>query len=111
MNTPVFVNLPRVEAGLRYLEPMSGKPRTLEFEPPPGVPRTTAVYRQHTVEIRDVRPVASTLSLDREGFQLLTAPTRVGDFGLGDLRRNPAKVEVGSSSLLSRSNTSHTHRQ
>jgi len=44
------------------------------------VPRTTAVYRQHTVEIRDVRPVASTLSLEREGFQLLTAPTHVGGF-------------------------------
>ena len=80
MDTAAFVHLPRVEAGLRYLEPTSGKPRSLEFEPPPGVPRTTAVYRQHTVEIRDVRPVASTLSLEREGFQLLTAPTSVGDF-------------------------------
>ena len=80
MNTAAFEHLPRVEAGLRYLEPTSGKPRSLEFEPPPGVPRTTAVYRQHTVEIRDVRPVASTLSLEREGFQLLTAPTSVRDF-------------------------------
>jgi hypothetical protein len=80
MNTAAWAHLPRVEAGLRYLEPTSGKPRSLEFEPPPGVLRTTAVYRQHTVEIRDVRPVASTLSLEREGFQLLTAPTCVGDF-------------------------------
>src|ERR1700736_2387910 len=80
MNTAAFVHLPRVEAGLRYLEPTSGKPRSLEFEPPPGVPRTTAVYREHKVAIRDVRPVASTLSLEREGFQLLTAPTSGRDF-------------------------------
>jgi hypothetical protein len=80
MDTAEFVHLSRVEAGLRYLEPTAGKPRSLEFEPPAGVPRTTAVYREHTVAIRDVRPVASTLSLDREGFQLLTVPTGTGSF-------------------------------
>lgn len=80
MNTAAFVNLPRVEAGLRYLEPASSKPRSLEFEPPAGVPWTTAVYREHTVEILDVRPVASHLSLEHEGFQLLTMPAGVVDF-------------------------------
>jgi len=80
MNTAAIEHLPRVAAGLRYLEPTSEKPRSLEYEPPPGVPRTTAVYREHTVEIRDVRPVAATLSLEDEGFQLLTAPTSVTDF-------------------------------
>src|SRR5712675_889369 len=80
MNAAAIEHLPRVAAGLRYLEPMSEKPRSLEFEPPPGVPQTTAVYREHTVEIRDVRPVAETLSLEDEGFQLLTAPTSVTDF-------------------------------
>jgi hypothetical protein len=80
MNAAAIEHLPRVAAGLRYLEPMVEKPRTLEFDPPPGVPKTTAVYREHTVEIRDVRPVASTLSLEHEGFQLLTAPTSVENF-------------------------------
>lgn len=80
MNTASIEHLPRVAAGLRYVEATGEKPRSLEFDPPPGVPRTTAVYREHTVEIRDVRPVASTLSLEREGFQLLTAPTSVTDF-------------------------------
>ena len=79
-NSPRIDDLPHVEAALLYLEPSFGKPRSLEFEPPPGVPRTTAVYREHKVAIRDVRPVASTLSLEREGFQLLTAPTSVRDF-------------------------------
>jgi hypothetical protein len=80
MNTAAIEHLPRVAAPLRYLEPTREKPRSLEFDPPPGVPRTTAVYREHTVEIRDVRPVASTLSLEHEGFQLLTAPTSVRNF-------------------------------
>jgi hypothetical protein len=80
MNIAAIELLPRVAAGLRYLEPTNEKPRSLEFDPPPGVPRTTAVYREHMVEIRDVRPVASALSLEREGFQLLTAPTSVSNF-------------------------------
>jgi hypothetical protein len=80
MNTATIEHLPRVEAGLNYLEPTAEKPHWLEFEPPAGVPRTTAVYREHTVAIRDVRPVASTLSLEHEGFQLLTAPTSVRNF-------------------------------
>jgi hypothetical protein len=88
MNAASIELLPRVHAGMNYLEPTSQKPRSLEFEPPAGVPRTTAVYRQHKVEIRDIRPVASTLSLDREGFQLLTAPTRVRDFGNEDVIRS-----------------------
>ena len=81
MNTTAIEHLPRVAAGLRYLLPTSEKPRSLEFDPPPGVPRSTAVYREHTVEIRDVRPVAATLSLEDAGFQLLTAPTSLTDFG------------------------------
>src|SRR5215470_6276638 len=72
--------LKKVRAGLQYLQPAAEKPRSLEFEPPPGVPRTTAVYQEHTVEIRDARPVAGALSVEREGFQLLTAPSDVRDF-------------------------------
>lgn len=75
---------PAVEAGLLYLEPTSVKPRSLEYDPPPGVPRTTAAYREHRVTIRDVRPIAAALSLDTEGFELLQAPTRVRNFAGGD---------------------------
>jgi hypothetical protein len=80
MNTAIIEHLPRVAAGLNYLEPSTEKPWALEYQAPPGVPQTTAVYREHTVQIRDVRPVAETLSLEHEGFQLLTAPTSVTDF-------------------------------
>jgi len=72
--------VPGVVAGLNYLEPAAEKPRSYEFDPPAGVPRTTAVYREHPVVIRDMRPVAAGLSLEREGFQLLSVPTSVQDF-------------------------------
>ena len=80
MNTAAIEHLPRVAARLQYLEPMAEKPRSLEYLAPPGVPQTTAIYREREVEIRDVRPLAETLSLEQEGFQLLTAPTRLEDF-------------------------------
>lgn len=94
MNSAAIEQLPHVAAPLNYLEPTSQKPRFLEFDPPPGVPRTTAVYREHTVEIRDVRPVASALSLEREGFRLLTAPTSVQDFGDEDAVRTRYYAET-----------------
>jgi hypothetical protein len=81
MNTAAIEHLPRVAARLQYLEPTAEKPRSLEYLAPPGVPQTTAVYREREVEIHDVRPVAEALSLEHEGFQLLNAPTKVSDFG------------------------------
>jgi hypothetical protein len=80
MDASTIGQLPHVEAALSYIEAASAKPRALEYEPPQGVPDTTAVHRDYTVTIRDVRPVASALSLDREGFQLITAPSGVSDF-------------------------------
>ena len=80
MNALAIEQLPHVDAALSYIEPTRDKPRSLEFEPPPGVPRMTAVYRDRAVAIRDVRPVASALSLEREGFQLVTAASSVTDF-------------------------------
>src|SRR5260370_8040958 len=58
MNTSVMGELPRVEAALPYLEPRSDKPPSLEYEPPPGVPRTTALYRAHTDTISNIPPLA-----------------------------------------------------
>jgi hypothetical protein len=73
--------LPRVRGALQYLQPTGERPRSLEFEVPAGVAQTTAVYQEHTVDIRDVRSVSNDLSVDREGFELLTAPSSVTDFG------------------------------
>jgi hypothetical protein len=90
----VFEDSSSVRAGVLYLEPTSEKPRSLEFDAPPGVPRTTTVYRERMVEIRDLRPAAPTFSLDREGFQLLTAPSSVHDFGHEDAIRNRYYAET-----------------
>jgi hypothetical protein len=80
MNAVLAERFTDVQASVQYLEPGAEKPRSLEYEPPPGVPRSTAVYRGRTVTIHDMRPIARTLSLEREGFRLLAVPSSVRDF-------------------------------
>jgi hypothetical protein len=69
-----------VRAELNYLAPAAERPRTYTYEPPPGVPRSTAVNEPHTVEIRDARPILAVVSLDEEGFGLVRRRTAVRDF-------------------------------
>jgi hypothetical protein len=71
--------LPRVLAELSYLGPMSERPRNYATEPPAGVPQSNTTRAVRTVPIYDARPIASEISLDREGFALLRAKTAVGD--------------------------------
>jgi hypothetical protein len=80
--------LPYVEGVLNYLKPTTDKPRTYAFELPPGAPRVDPVHEPHMVPIRDVRPVAELMSLDREGFALVAHRSAVTDFADEDqLRR------------------------
>ncbi len=72
--------LPRVEADLNYLVPMAERPRNYTYDPPAGVPRSNAAHETRRVPIHDVRPIASEISLDREGFVLLRHQTAVRDF-------------------------------
>jgi hypothetical protein len=69
-----------VEGVLNYLAPTKERPRTYTNDPPPGEPRTTVVSESHVVPIRNLRPVASAISLDREGFSLVHHDTAVADF-------------------------------
>ena len=82
MNVKVdpITELPTVEAELNYLAPMSERPRNYTYEPPPGTPRSNVVAEPHKVVIRDARPIASGLSLDREGFALVRQKSKVRDF-------------------------------
>jgi hypothetical protein len=73
-------SLPFVTAELNYLAPVSGKPRTYAFDPPPGEPQSTNLPEPHRVPIFDGRAIANTFSLDREGFALVRHPTAVKDF-------------------------------
>jgi hypothetical protein len=73
-------SLPFVTAGLNYLAPTSGKPRTYAFDPPAGEPKSTALPEPHNVPIFNGRSIASSFTLDREGFELVRHPTPVEDF-------------------------------
>jgi len=69
-----------VSAELNYLAPLRDRPRTYTFEPPPGEPRTNTVPEPHALPIYDVRPIAESVSLDREGFALVQQKTAVKNF-------------------------------
>ncbi|WP_395613806.1 CmcJ/NvfI family oxidoreductase [Allosphingosinicella sp.] len=64
-----------VVAVLNFLKPMAERPRTLQYEPEPGIPQRNAEDEAHLVSIHDARPLAPTLSLDVQGFEYLHAPT------------------------------------
>jgi hypothetical protein len=73
-------SLPFVLADLNYLAPVSGKPRTYAYDPPPGEPKSTALPEPHRVPIFNGRSISDSFSLDREGFALVRHPTAVRDF-------------------------------
>jgi len=73
-------DLAHIEAQLNYLAPMAERPRNYTFDPPPGVPRSNSTHEAHTVAIHDARPLASEISLDREGFAVLHQQSAVRDF-------------------------------
>jgi hypothetical protein len=75
-----MATLSSVEAELNYLAPTSSKPRIYTYDPPASVPQTTVVNDPHKVEIHDARPIASTISLDAEGFGVLQHRSRVSGF-------------------------------
>lgn len=67
-------------AVLNFLKPMAERPRTLQYDAPPGVPQRNAEDEPHLVEIHDARPLAGTLSLDAQGFEYLYAPNSFAAF-------------------------------
>jgi hypothetical protein len=73
-------NLTAVEAVVNYLAPMAERPRSYAHEPPPNVPRTTVVNVGFKVPIRDARPIAGAIKLDRHGFKLVKHRSAVRDF-------------------------------
>lgn len=72
--------LPFVEAELNYLAPTRERPRTYTYDPPAGVPRTTAMSEPHVMKIADARPILPEISLDEEGFGLMLHASAVRDF-------------------------------
>jgi len=73
-------NLTAVEAVVNYLAPMGERPRSYAHEPPPNVPQTTVVNVGFKVPIRDARPMAGAITLDRHGFKLVKHRSAVRNF-------------------------------
>jgi hypothetical protein len=79
MEADTALVLDQVEAPLNYLAPTTQKPFVYAYDPPPGMPTHHGESEPRVVPIRNARPIAHDLSLDREGFLLRREPTRAVD--------------------------------
>jgi hypothetical protein len=68
-----------VQAALTFITPQAIKPTFESSAYTGGAPRTHFATERHAVLIRDMRPFAAGVSLDREGFELRRAETAVAD--------------------------------
>src|SRR5271169_2388862 len=73
-----FATLPYVEAELNYLAPMAERPRYYAYDA--GEVSSNMTPEPHRVHIRDMRPIAAEVELDRQGFTLVEQNTAVRDF-------------------------------
>jgi hypothetical protein len=69
-----------VEAALTFITPQDSKPFFHSSAITGGEPRIFFANERHTVPIRNLRPLAPSLSLDREGFVLRRHRSTVTDF-------------------------------
>ena len=70
----------RVEADLTYLVDTGARPATIMPPLTGGEIERTGTYAPYRVAIRDARPIAGALDLDRQGFALTRHDTEVADF-------------------------------
>lgn len=73
-------DIEQIEASLTYLVANGERPFSYTHEPPPGLPRRSGQYEPRKVAIRNARPIAEKLSLDREGFAFRRQASAVTDF-------------------------------
>ncbi|MGF6574007.1 hypothetical protein ABH945_006129 [Paraburkholderia sp. GAS333] len=78
-----------IDAELNYLEFTGEKPVSYQYDPPPGVPKRSGVYRAHRVPISNARvaPPPGALSIDRNGFELHRQQSALRDFS------DPAQIK------------------
>jgi hypothetical protein len=69
-----------VTGTLSYLVPTENKPCNYMFQPPEGVPWENCQYERRPCRIFDARQIASALSLELNGFDLLDSPSTLSDF-------------------------------
>lgn len=71
---------PAVTATLQFTAKAGPAPVALVKAPGSGPDERVGTFEEHQAVIRDGRPIADRLDLDREGFELLRHPTAVKDF-------------------------------
>jgi len=68
-----------VQAELCYTRKTGVRPVNYTYDPPPGVPRSSAIADRRSMTIRDARQVAG-LSLDTSGFELIGHQSTLTDW-------------------------------
>lgn len=69
-----------VKAELNYLAPLAERARTYAYELQSEGAKTNVVPEPHTLPVHDARPVAGSISLDVEGFELVRQKSAVKNF-------------------------------
>ncbi len=79
-NVQEIKTLHEIQADVNFLVDTGIKPVNIPSTPGGGKSEHIGEYETQTVRVRDARPLSSNLSLDREGFMLVTLETEVLDF-------------------------------
>jgi hypothetical protein len=69
-----------ITAPVKFMVPMAEKPQVFMSANQAEANKRTGEFRMVDVDISDARDVDPAPSLDREGFELITSPTKVTDF-------------------------------
>jgi len=72
-------NLKGIKAPINFTAPLSEKPYSYNYDPPPGVAVRNTENQEHGITVYDARAVEGGLSLDREGFVLVNHKTAAAD--------------------------------
>lgn len=88
-SSPTASRTSAVEAELNYLAPGVARPVNYTFEPPAGTPWSSGTLDPRRVTIRNARPLAEAgeISLDHNGFQLVSHRSALSDFSDDSLIR------------------------
>lgn len=86
--------LSSVTGGLTFTKPQDTKPVFHSTALTGGEAKIFFELEQHSVEIGDMREIAESLSVDREGFELLEKPTAVDDLYDDDVVEGPYRAEI-----------------
>lgn len=87
-------SIAEVLGALSFIRPQTTKPVFHSSALTGGVPEVFFDVEEHTVPIADMREIADTLSIDREGFELLRHSTAVEDLYDDDAVDNQYHPEI-----------------